>query len=102
MISQTINLTRLWVEKEVQYLFFSSQNYYENIIRDNKLRKRLINYILDKLPQKSLFIKELTEIPKDASNLFPPCPMEEQMKIHFLLQMGIIDILQDCMQQIEI
>lgn len=100
MLTKLVDLTHLWVTKEVQYLA-ESEEYRGNLIfRDLYYKQQLIEYVLSNLNHRYMMI-ELTEIPKEASDLFPQCTLDERVVIRQLLLMGMSKIVRSLYKQAE-
>lgn len=100
MLTKLVDLTHLWVIKEVQYLAESEEYRGNLILRDPYYKQQLIEYVLSNLNHRYMMI-ELTAIPKEAGNLFPQCPLDERVVIRQLLLMGMSKIVRSLYKQAE-
>ncbi|MBW4534332.1 MAG: hypothetical protein KME09_10390 [Pleurocapsa minor HA4230-MV1] len=92
MLTKLVDLTQLCVVKQVQYLLVESEkNGGSLILQDPYYQQQLIEYVLSNLNHRYITL-ELTEIPQDASDVFPQCPIDEQIAIKQLLQKKISQI----------
>ena len=86
MLTKIVDLTRLYVVKEVQYILVESEENRDNLIlQDTYYQQQIIEYVLSNLNHRFIML-ELTEIPIEASDVFPRCPIDEQIAIRQLLQ----------------
>ena len=87
MLTKIVDLTQLCVVKQVQYILVESEKKRGNLILQYPYyQQQLIEYVLSNLNHRYMML-ELSEIPIDASDVFPQCPIDEQIAIRQLLQM---------------
>ncbi|PSB11258.1 hypothetical protein C7B62_06240 [Pleurocapsa sp. CCALA 161] len=92
MLTKIVDLTQLCVVKQVQYILVELEKDRDNLIlQDSYYQQQLIEYVLSNLNHRFMML-ELTEIPQDPSDVFPQCPIDEQIAIRQLLQMKISQI----------
>lgn len=102
MLSKTVDLTQLCAVKEIQHILEECDYDKANFILQNSFyRQQLIEYILSNISHRYLKIQNLTEIPKDADEILPQCPIEEQIVIRQLLHIGMSKIVQQLSNPIE-
>ena len=102
MVTTTIDLTRLCAVKEIQHIL-EECDYNRNsfIFQNPSYKQQLIEYILSNINHRYLEIKNLTEIPKEATEILPQCPIEEKIIIRQLLHIGMSNIVQELSNHIE-
>ena len=103
MITRKINLTRLYITKEIQFILLNSDDYQKKLILKNQnYQQQLIEYTIANINScRYMKIEKLTEIPKKATDIFPPCSIEERLAIRQLLYIGMIKIVQNLLERTE-
>ena len=102
MLTKLVDLTELCVIKEIQFILEKSSEYKGNFILQNPIyQQQLVKYVLSKIEHRYLKIENLTEIPKEAAEILPQCPIQESIEIRQLLESGILNIGQKLLKQIE-
>ena len=92
MLTKIVDLTQLCVVKQVQHILLESEKSGGSLILQNPYyQQQLIEYVLSNLNHRYIKL-ELTEIPVEASDVFPQCPIDEQIAIRQLLNMKISQI----------
>lgn len=92
-MSQSINLTHLCLEKEIKYILSNHSHHpYQLILENSDCKQRIVDYVLDNLPNRHMIVKELSELPQESSSFFPQCPLEERIEINKLIFMAIAKI----------
>ena len=100
MITILVDLTQLCTVKEIQFILSSSDEYRTSSILENSAyRQQLIEYVLSNLNHRYLTIENLTEIPQQASDILPECPIDERLQIRQLLQQGMSKIARQLLQE---
>ena len=100
MIDRTVNLTHLCLIKEIHQAIAQTTNYRLRTMLQNPIyERRLIDYVLSNINHRYLLLKNITVIPKEASELLPQCPITEQLEIRQLLQMVIKIIVTELLKQ---
>ena len=100
MLTKLVNLTQLYVVKEIQEILQKSSKYKGNLILQNPIyQQQLSEYVLAKINHRYLKIENLTEIPKEAAEILPKCPIQELLEIRELLERGILNIEQEMLKQ---
>ena len=94
MLTTTVDLTRLCAVKEIQHILKECDGYRGVILQNPCYKQQLIEYVLSNINHRYLEIQNLTEIPKDATDILPQCPIEEKIAIRQLLHIGILEIIQ--------
>ena len=93
MLNKIVDLTKLCAVKEIQYILSQSKQDRDNIILQNRdYQQQLIEYVLSNINHRYMAIENLTKIPVEASEIFPQCPIHEQIAIRQLLHVGMIEI----------
>ena len=103
MLNKTVDLTRLCMVKEIQHILEECD--YDRggfILQIPSYKQQLIEYILSNINHRYLEIHNLTQIPKEAIDVIPQCPIDEIIVIKQLLYMGISNIVQELSNQINI
>lgn len=100
MLTKSVNLTYLYVLKEIHYVVESEEYRGNLILQDSDCKQQLIEYVLSNLNHRYMMI-ELTEIPKEASGLFPQCSLEERVVIRQLLLRGMSKIVRSLYKEAE-
>ncbi len=103
MLTKTVDLTRLCAVKEIQHILEECD--YDRggfILQIPSYKQQLIEYILSNINHRYLEIRNLTEIPKEASDVLPQCPIDEKIVIKQLLYKGISEIVRELSNQIEV
>ena len=96
MLTRYVNLTKLCLVKEIQYILSTSDEYKNNLVLQNSAcRQQLTQYVLSNINHRYLKIENLSEIPKEASEILPQCPIDEQLLIRQLLETKILEIAQE-------
>ena len=96
MLTKSVNLTKLCLVKEIQYILSTSDEYKNNLVLQSPAyRQQLTQYVLSNINHRYLKIKNLSEIPKEASEILPQCPIDEQLLIRQLLETKILEIAQE-------
>ena len=102
MLDKKIDLTQLCALKEIQFTLVESVEYEGNFILQNSFYKQqIIEYILSNLNHRYFIVKNLTEIPKKASDILPHCPIEEKIAIRQLMQLKMSQIVRELLEQNE-
>lgn len=103
MLTTTVDLTQLCVVKEIQHIIevcdYARDNF---ILQDPFYKQQLTEYILSNLNHRYLEITNLTEIPKEATDILPQCPLGEKTVIRQLLHLGMAKIVRELSNQIEV
>ena len=103
MLTKTVDLTQLCAVKEIQHIFEECDRSIRGFILQNPVYKQqLTEYILSNINHRYLEIKNLTEIPKEATDILPHCPIEEKIVIRQLLHMGMSKIVRELSSHIEV
>lgn len=103
MLTKTVDLTRLCAIKEIQHILEECD--YDRggfILQIPSYKQQLTEYILSNVNHRYLEIHNLTEIPKEAADILPQCPIGEKIAIEQLLYTGISKIVQELSNQIEV
>ena len=96
MLTRSVNLTKLCVVKEMQYILSKSDKYKNNLVLQHPAcQQQLIQHVLSNISHRYLTIENLSEIPKEASEILPQCPIDEQLLIRQLLETKILEIAQE-------
>ena len=102
MLNRTVDLTKLCAFKEIQYILSQSNEYRSNIILQNRdYQQQLIKYVLSNINHRYMTIENLTQIPVEASEIFPQCPIYEQIAIRQLLHIGMTEIARSLLERAE-
>lgn len=103
MITKKINLTRLYINKEIQSILLNSDDYQKKLILKNRdYQQQLIEYTIANIDDcRYLTIENLTEIPRKATDIFPQSSIEEKLEIRKLLYIGMISIIQNLLKRAE-
>ena len=102
MLTGSVNLTELCVVKEIHYILSKSDKYKNNLFLQNlSCQQKLIQYVLSNINHRYLTIENFNEIPKEASEILPQCPIDEQLVIRQLLETKILEIFQELLLQTE-
>lgn len=102
MLTKTVNLTQFWAIKEVHHVLEEYE--YDKggfILQIPSYKQQLIEYILSKINHRYLEIHNLTEIPKEATDVIPQCPIGEKIVIKQLIYTGISKIVRELSNHIE-
>ena len=103
MLNKTVDLTQLCVVKEIQHILEECDDDRSDFILQNQyLKQQLTEYILSNLNHRYLKIKNLTEIPREATDILPQCPIEERIAIGQLLYIGMSKIVLKLSTHIEV
>ena len=102
MIDNTIDITQLYIVREIQYALSQSiqnRNGQARIFLENyRYQNKLLNYISAHIKHRYISL-EFTAIPKEASEILPQCPITEQTQIRQLLQIGMSIIALDLLKK---
>ena len=91
MLSQTIDITELWVTKEVKEILTKAE-FNGQPLPNCDLKPQLINYILPRIRHCHFTLENVTEIPKHGSEILPQCPIEEKVLIRQYIYIGLYEI----------
>ena len=103
MLTTTVNLTRLCAVKQIQHVLEECD--YDRggfILQNSFYKQQLIEYILSNINHRYLEIRNLTEIPKEATDILPLCPIDELIVIRKLFYIGVSKIVQELSNNIEV
>ena len=96
MLTRSVNLTKLCVAREIEYILSKSDKYKNNLVLQNSnCRQQLTQYVLSNINHCYLKIENFSEIPKEASEILPECSIDQQLVIRQLLETKILEIAQE-------
>lgn len=102
MVTKKIDLTQLCAIKEVQHILEKSEEFRGNLIlQDTYYKKEIVEYVLSNIKHRYMMLEKLTEIPEKASDIFPQCPIEEQITIRQLIHLKMSQIVRTLLEQAE-
>lgn len=101
MPAQTIDLTKLYIIKEIQQILLKSEEYKGNIIlKKIYYKNQIVEHVLSSLERKYITVN-LLEIPKESSDILPLCSIEEQTTIRQLIELKIHEIVRQILERKE-
>ena len=96
MLTKTVDITQLCAVKEIQHILEECD--YDRggfIFQIPSYKQQLIEYILSNINHRYLEIRNLTKIPKEATDVLLHCPIGKKIVIKQLLYRGISEIVQE-------
>lgn len=100
MVTKKIDLTQLCAIKEVQHILGKSEEFRGNLIlQDPYYKKEIVEYVLSNIKHRYMKLEKLTEIPEQASDVLPRCPIEEKITIRQLIHLKMAQIVKTLLER---